>query len=229
MKQVIQSYRTGKISLEEVSVPLCQPGGLLVKTACSLVSIGTERSIIQLGRKSLLGKAISRPDLVKRALAKARCEGYWKTFQEAFGRLDVPTALGYSAAGIVIEVGEGVDEFRAGDRVACIGAGFASHAEFISMPKNLCVKVPQNVSLEEAAFGMLGTIALHGVRLAEVHLGSRVAVLGLGLLGLLTVQLLKASGCYVFAYDLDAAKGELAQSLGADTVCLLYTSDAADE
>ena len=220
MKQVIQSYRTGKISLEEVSVPLCQPGGLLVKTACSLVSIGTERSIIQLGRKSLLGKAISRPDLVKRALAKARCEGYWKTFQEAFGRLDVPTALGYSAAGIVIEVGEGVDEFRAGDRVACIGAGFASHAEFISMPKNLCVKVPQNVSLEEAAFGMLGTIALHGVRLAEVHLGSRVAVIGLGLLGLLTVQLLKASGCYVFAYDLDAAKGELAQSLGADTVVI---------
>ncbi len=218
MKQVVQSYRTGKISLEEVPVPLCQPGGLLIQTACSLVSIGTERSIIQLGRKSLLGKAVSRPDLVKRALAKARNEGYWKTFQEALGRLDIPTALGYSAAGTVIGVGAGVDEFRVGEKVACIGAGFASHAEFINIPKNLCVKVPEKVSFEEAAFGMLGIIALHGVRLAEVNLGSRVAVIGLGLLGLLTVQLLKASGCNVFAYDVDPAKEDSAKLLGADAV-----------
>lgn len=218
MKQVVQSYRTGQISLEAVPVPACRPGGVLVKTACTLISIGTERSVIELGRKSLVGKAMSRPDLVKRAWAKANREGYWKTFQEALGRLDVPTPLGYSAAGTVIEVGPGAEEFRVGDRVACIGAGFASHAEVLSLPRNLCVKVPDGVGLDAAAFGMLGSIALHGVRLADAPLGSHVGVIGLGLLGLLTVQLLKASGCRVLAYDLDPGKAGLAKSLGADVV-----------
>lgn len=228
MKQVVQSYRTGQISLEAVPVPACRPGGVLVKTACTLISIGTERSVIELGRKSLVGKAMSRPDLVKRAWAKANREGYWKTFQEALGRLDVPTPLGYSAAGTVVEVGPGAEEFRVGDRVACIGAGFASHAEVLSLPGTLCVKVPDGVGLDAASFGMLGSIALHGVRLAAVPLGSRVGVIGLGLLGLLTVQLLKASGCRVLAYDLDPDKVDLAKRLGADVVVAGEASAAVE-
>lgn len=218
MKQVVQSYRTGEISLEDVPVPGCRPGGILVRTVCSLISIGTERSVIELGRRSLFGKAAARPDLVKRALAKGRREGYSKTFQEGLGRLDAPTPLGYSAAGTVLEVGTGVDGLCVGDRVACMGAGFASHAEVLWIPKNLFVRIPEAVTFEEAVFGMLGTIALHGVRLGEVPLGSRVGVIGLGLLGLLTVQLLKASGCTVVAYDLDEGKGALATQLGADLV-----------
>ncbi len=216
MKQVVQSYRTGEISVEEVPVPECRRDGILVRTSYSLISTGTERAITALGRKSLLGKANARPDLVKRALAKARREGYWKTFQEALDRVDTPTALGYSAAGIVVDVGSQVDEFSVGDRVACMGTGFASHAEVLSMPRNLCVKVPTHVGLDEAAFGTVGTIALHGIRLSDAQLGSRVGVIGLGLLGLLSVELLKATGCKVFACDLNGAKVELARSLGVD-------------
>jgi NADPH:quinone reductase-like Zn-dependent oxidoreductase len=128
MKQVIQNYKTGEITLVEVSPPICRPGGVLVRNVASAVSLGTERSIIDLGKKSLIGKARARPDLFKQALNKAKKEGFWKTFQEAMGRLDTPNPLGYSCAGIVEEVGAYVDEFSVGDRVACIGAGFASHA-----------------------------------------------------------------------------------------------------
>lgn len=216
MKQVIQNYKTGEIRLEEVSPPICRPGGVLVRNVASAVSLGTERSIIELGKKSLLGKVRARPDLFKQAWNKAKREGFLKTFQEAMGRLDTPNPLGYSCAGVVEEVGTSVDEFSVGDRVACIGAGFASHAELVSIPKNLCVLIPDGVSEEEAAFGMLGVIALHGVRTANVSIGEYVAVIGLGLLGQITVQLLKASGCKVIGSDLDQTKIDLAMKMGCD-------------
>lgn len=211
MRQVIQSYKTGEVRLEEVPTPVCRAKGILVSTHRSLISIGTERQTIALGQKSLLGKAKSRPDLVKRALEKARKEGYLKTFQEAMGRLDTPTPLGYSAAGVVLEAGLQAHGFAPGDRVACVGQGFASHAEVLSVPINLACKIPANVTDDEAAFGMLGTIALHGIHKAKLDFGSIVVVQGLGLLGLLTVQLLHAYGCRVYAIDLVAEKTDLAR------------------
>lgn len=206
MKQIIQNYKTGRVSVEEVPVPTCGRKTILVKNHHSLISIGTEKATIELGKKSLLGKAKARPDLVKRFIEKAKNEGLHKTFLEAMGRLDTPTPLGYSAAGIVVEAGIEAHGFSVGDRVACIGQGFASHADYISVPINLAVKLPDAVSTESAAFGMLGCIALHGIRCANLTFGSTVAVIGLGLLGQLSVQLLKAYGCRVFAFDVNAEK-----------------------
>ena len=216
MKQVIQSYKSGKVTLENVPVALCSRKSILVRNAHSLLSIGTEKSTIELGKKSLLGKARARPDLVKRMIEKIKTEGFKKTWTEAMGRLDTPTPLGYSAAGVVIEVGTEVSGFSPGDRVACIGQGFASHAEYVSVPVNLAVKLPDSVSTEAASFGMLGSIALHGIRVADLTFGARVGVIGLGLLGQLTVQILKAYGCDVFAFDINAEKMQLAQRFGAD-------------
>jgi len=216
MKQILQNYRTGALELAETPVPMCSSNTLLVRTAASLVSIGTERSMIELGKKSLLGKARARPDLVKRFIEKAQKEGLYKTFQEALGRLDQPTALGYSTAGIVVEVGSNVHNFVPGDQVACIGAGYASHSEYIKIPEKLCSRIPDGVSFEEASFGMLGIIALNGIRLAKLTFGESVAVVGLGLLGLISVQILKAYGCRVIGTDLDPAKIDLASRLGAD-------------
>ena len=191
MKQIVQSYKTGEVKLREVPVPRCGSKRILVRTAKSLISIGTERSVIDLGRKSLAGKAAARPDLVRRAWEKAKKEGLLKTYQEAMGRLDTPTPLGYSCAGVVEECGLAATEFSPGDRVACIGQGFASHAEFVSIPINLACRIPEDVPEEEATFGMLGIIALHGIRCADLSFGSRVVVMGLGLLGLLSVQMLQ--------------------------------------
>lgn len=218
MKQVIQHYKTGAVTVRDVPTPQCRSKTILVQNYHSLLSIGTERSIIALGKKSLLGKARARPDLVKRAIDKAKKEGLRKTFQEAMGRLDTPTPLGYSSAGVVIAAGDTVQTFSPGDRIACIGQGYASHAEMITVPLNLACKIPDNVSTESAAFGMLGTIAMHGVRCAQLTLGSNVVVVGLGLLGLLTVQLLKAYGCRVFAMDIVEDKLALATQYGAEFV-----------
>lgn len=217
MKQIIQNYSTGKLELAEVPIPLASSNKVLVKNCASLISMGTERSIIELGRKSLLGKAKARPDLLKRFIEKSKKEGFLKTFKEALARLDNPTALGYSSAGIVVEVGGNISKFSPGDRVACIGAGYASHADYITVPENLCCKIPDDVTFEEASFGMLGIIALHGVRTARLSFGTRVGVIGLGLLGLLTVQILKAYGCIVIGMDIDPAKVALADKLGADS------------
>jgi len=214
MKQVIQSYKTGEVALREVPVPSCGSKRILVRNTHSLISLGTERSTIELGRKSLLGKAASRPDLVRRAWDKAKKEGLLKTWREAMGRLDTPTPLGYSSAGIVHESGIAATEFSPGDRVACVGQGFASHAEFVSIPVNLACRVPTEVQDDEAAFGMLGIIALHGIRSAQLTFGSRVVVMGLGLLGLLTIQMLRAYGCEVIALDPAADKIALANTLG---------------
>lgn len=230
MKQVVQSYKTGDVTLRDVPVPQCGGKRILVRNTCSLISLGTERSTIELGRKSLMGKAASRPDLVRRAWDKAKKEGFLKTWQEAMGRLDTPTPLGYSSAGIVELCGTAATEFSPGDRVACIGQGFASHADFVSIPVNLACRIPEGVSAEEASFGMLGIIALHGIRSANLTFGSRVVVMGLGLLGLLTIQMLRAYGCEVIALDPSPDKIELAKKYGfqqvtTDTESLTRLSD----
>lgn len=224
MRQVIQSYRTGEVAVRDVPAPRCPANGILVRNRASLVSIGTERSIIELGKKGLIGKARTRPDLVKRALQKARREGFWKVFQESLARLDMPTPLGYSSAGVVLEVGEHVHQYAKGDRVACFGVGFGSHAEITTAPVNMASKIPDGLDYDEASFAMVGAIALHGLREAHLTFGTHVAVLGLGLLGLLSVQMLCAYGCHVLAMDPDAAKAALAERFGA----LRATTSSAD-
>ncbi|HEX8188595.1 MAG TPA: bi-domain-containing oxidoreductase [Pyrinomonadaceae bacterium] len=219
MKQLLQNLKTGEGVVADVPAPVAQPGRVLVRAACSLVSAGTERAFVELGRKSLLGKAKERPDLVGKVLDKVKSEGLLSTLQSVREKLDESHALGYSAAGVVVEVGEGVTEFRAGDRVACAGTGYAAHAELLSVPKNLCARLPDGVDFETGAFATLGAIALQGVRLAEPTLGESVVVIGLGLIGQLAAQLLKANGCRVFGVDLDSSRVELARRLGADDGC----------
>ena len=228
MKITIQNYKSGKVSLVEVPEPEAKAGGVLVRTVASLISPGTEKLMIEMGQKSLLGKARARPDLVRQAWAKAKKEGFISVYKEALNRLDEPIPLGYSAAGVVQEVGPGVTGFKTGDRVAVAGAGFASHAEVLWVPENLCVPIPQNIDFEAGAFAMLGAIALHGVRQAGLTLGETAVVIGLGLLGLLSVQLLAAQGCRVIGVDLDRRKGELARALGAD-LALVPGEDEVEE
>lgn len=216
MKQVLQNARSGEVSVVEVPAPSVQRGRVLVRTAASLISAGTEKTAIDSGKKGLLARARERPDLVKQVIEKAVSEGIARTVSTVRAKLDSGTALGYSAAGTVIAVGEGVSGFRVGDRVACAGAGYASHAEVISTPQNLCVHLPENVDFDQGAFATLGAIALQGVRLAAPTLGEAVVVIGLGLLGHLTVQLLRANGCRVFGVDIDDAKFAVALGTGAD-------------
>ncbi|HKX29315.1 MAG TPA: bi-domain-containing oxidoreductase [Blastocatellia bacterium] len=216
MKQVIQNFRSGRLKVDEVPETICQAGGLLVDNVTSLISAGTEKMVIDLAQKSLLGKARERPDLVRQVLNKLRRDGLGSTLQTVKARLETSLALGYSCAGTVRETGRGVEEFDLHDRVACAGMNYASHAETVFVPKNLAVKIPEGVSFDEAAFVTLGAIALQGVRTAEVKLGETVAVIGLGLLGQLTVPILKAAGCRVIGIDLDPGKIALARAHGAD-------------
>jgi threonine dehydrogenase-like Zn-dependent dehydrogenase len=218
MKQLLQNLRDGKTTVAEVPAPTARPGTALVRTGASLVSAGTERMVVEFAEKSLVGKAQSRPDLVRQVLDKARREGLLTTVEAAFNRLDQPMALGYSSAGTIAAVGPGLEGFQVGDRVACAGGGYAVHAEYAIVPGNLMVKLPDAVDFESAAFTTLGAIALHGFRLAQPQLGERVAVIGLGLLGLLTVGIARAAGCQVFGVDLDAGRVALAQRMGAQAV-----------
>ncbi|HYC60592.1 MAG TPA: bi-domain-containing oxidoreductase [Thermoanaerobaculia bacterium] len=215
MKQLIQSVDSGELAVIDVPRPQVLAGGILVRTHASLVSAGTERTMATFAQQNLLEKARSRPDLVAQTLEKVRRDGILDTINAVRSRLDQPMALGYSAAGEVIEVGRDVTEFRVGDRVACAGGGFAVHAQLISVPRNLAAPIPDTVSYEQAAFSTLGAIALHGIRLANVRLGEVVAVIGLGLLGQLTVQMLRAAGCTVIGTDIAADRTELALRLGA--------------
>jgi predicted dehydrogenase/threonine dehydrogenase-like Zn-dependent dehydrogenase len=220
MKQLLFDPKAGRGAVVEVPVPAAQRGRLLVRTAASLVSAGTERAAVEQARKSLVERARARPELVRKVLERVKTEGLAGTVQAVRNKLGEPYALGYSAAGVVAEVGAEVEGFRAGDRVACAGVGYASHAEVLSVPKNLCVRVPDAVDFESAAFATLGAIALQGVRLAEPTLGESVVVVGLGLLGQLTAQLLKANGCRVFGFDLDQSRIDLARRLGMDDGCV---------
>src|SRR5690242_154631 len=216
MKQVLQNRKTGRPFVGEVPVPALQKGRVLVRTVASLISAGTERAAVELVSKGLVQEARQRPDLVKAVVAKVKNEGLFNTFTAVRDKMAASQALGYSAAGIVAAVAEDVTEFQVGDRVSCAGVGFASHAEVLSVPKNLCVHLSEKVSFESGAYGTLGAIALQGVRLAEPTLGESVVVIGLGLVGQLTVQLLKANGCRVFGLDLDPSRVSLALELGAD-------------
>ena len=202
--------------MAEVPVPVVQPGRVLVRTAASLISAGTERALTELGQKSLLGKARERPELIGKVWEKVKTEGVAQALEGVRDKLDQSHAVGYSAAGIVIECAPDVTDFRPGDRVACAGTDYASHAEIISVPRNLCVRLPEGLSFAEAAFGTVGAIALQGVRLAEPTLGESVVVIGLGLVGQLTVQLLKANGCRVFGIDIDEARIQMALRSGVE-------------
>lgn len=214
MKQVLQSMRDGKTIVADVPTPAVRSGAALVRTAVSLVSAGTERMLVDFASKSLVGKAQARPDLVNQLLDKARREGLLPTIEAAFNRLDQPMSLGYSSAGTVIALGAGMEGFQIGDRVACAGGGFAVHAEYAVVPKNLLVRLPPQVDFESAAFTTLGAIAMHGFRLAQPQLGERVAIIGLGLLGMLAAQIARAAGCNVFGIDLNPQRIALARQLG---------------
>ena len=218
MKQVIQSFKTGALSVDDVPAPQLAPGNIMVHTRASLVSAGTERMVVDFAEKNLLEKARSRPDLVRQTLDKVKREGLLTTFEAVQNRLDKPIPLGYSCAGVVVAAGDAITEFVVGDRVACAGAGFAVHAEVVSVPKNLAVKLAANVDFESAAFTTLGAIALQGIRLAQVELRGIVAVIGLGLLGQLTVQMLKAAGSTVVGMDIQPQRAKLALESGADAV-----------
>ncbi|MEW6125799.1 MAG: bi-domain-containing oxidoreductase [Acidobacteriota bacterium] len=218
MKQVVQNYRTGELTVEELPPPALKAGGLLIRTACSLISAGTERTIVETAQSSLVGKARSRPDLVRQVFDTLKREGIRSTYEKVTAKLNQIKALGYSASGTVIAVGENVNGFQVGDRVACAGAGYASHAEVLFVPQNLCCKLPDAASFESACYTTVGAIAMQGIRQADVRLGEAVAVIGLGLIGQLTVQMLKAAGCRVLGFDIDPLAGELAKKSGADFV-----------
>lgn len=218
MKQLLQNIKTGRTSVEEAPVPTPHNGQVLVKIEASLVSAGTERMIVEFAEKSLLGKARSRPDLVKQVMDKARREGLAPTVQAAFNRLDQPMPLGYSSAGVIVGLGRNTPGLKVGQRVACAGANYAVHAEYNVVPHNLITPLPKNVDFESAAFTTLGAIAMHGFRLAEPGLGETVAVIGMGLLGLLTAQIAVAAGCRVLGVDIDPARLALASSLGLEAV-----------
>ena len=226
MKQLLQNMKTGEPQVTEVPVPQCQPGTALVQTAVSLVSSGTERMVVEFAKQGLLGKAQSRPDLMRQLINKAQREGLLTTFEAAMNKLDQPMALGYSSAGTIVEVGEDLPGFKAGDRVACAGGGHAVHAEFAVIPQNLMVAIPEGVDFDQAAFATVGAVALQGFRLADVQVGSRVAVIGLGLLGLLATGLASAAGCEVLGIDLDPQRVALAKSMGAANA---VTRDQAEE
>jgi predicted dehydrogenase len=222
MKQVVQEVQTGVTGVREIPAPVAGVGQLVVANVSSLISAGTERYVVDLARKSLLGKARERPDQVMRVLQKIRAEGLGTTIQQVRAKLDEPMPLGYSTAGLVLECGRGASEFKPGDRVATAGP----HAGLVSIGKNLCARIPEGVSFEQAAYTSVATIGLEGVRLAKVTLGERVLVIGLGLIGQICIAILKAQGCRVFGLDVDPAKLELARQFGADAVAVGSPADA---
>ncbi|HEY2596693.1 MAG TPA: bi-domain-containing oxidoreductase [Chloroflexota bacterium] len=226
MRQVLQYRRSGATRVAEVPAPLTPELGVLVQNQWSLISPGTERMLVEASGANLVATAFHRKDLVKQVVDKAARDGVVATVDAVRSRIDVAIPLGYSCAGTVLDVGEGVgDTFRVGDRVACAGAGQANHAEIVGVPKNLTVRVPAAVSFEDAAFVTVGAIALQGMRIADVRVGEACVVIGLGLVGQLTVQLLKAAGCRVFGIDVAPDKVDLATASGADAACLRSDPD----
>ena len=215
MKQVAQNYRSGELTVLDVPAPACAPGGVLVRSLYSLISTGTEMMKVTESKMSLLAKARTRPDQVKKVLDTVAQQGPVSAYRKAMNRLDSYTPLGYSLAGVVIEVGKGAEEFSVGQLVACAGNEFAFHAEVNWVPTNLCVPVPEGVAPQFAAFATVGAIAMQGVRQASVQLGDTACVIGLGLVGQLVVQLLVASGAQVFGLDVVPDRCRLAEKTGA--------------
>jgi predicted dehydrogenase/threonine dehydrogenase-like Zn-dependent dehydrogenase len=216
MKQISQNYKNGSIRLENVNAPALKPGGVLVQSIFSVISSGTEGMKVKEGQLSYLGKARARPDQVKQVLKTMQQLGPMATYQKVMNRLDSLTPLGYSLSGIVTAVGSETDEFTVGQRVACAGAGYANHAEINYIPKNLVVTVPKNVSMEHAAFTTIGAIAMQGFRQSQMQLGEIACVVGLGLIGQLLVQILKAAGITVVGVDISEKRCKMAVNLGAD-------------
>mgnify|MGYP002750017014 FL=1 len=210
MKQIIQDMKSGQTMLEEVPLPQVKSGSVLIKTSRSLVSLGTERMLVEFGKANLIEKARQQPDKVKQVLDKIKTDGLQPTLEAVFNKLGQPLPLGYCNVGTVVAIGKGVTELKVGDRVASNG----QHAEFVCVPKNLVAKVPDNVSDEEAAFTVIGSIGLQGIRLLNPQLGETVVVTGLGLIGLIAAQLLKANGCKVIGIDFDEEKIQLARAKG---------------
>ena len=210
MYQIIQSFKTGETLLENIPAPEVKKGQVLIQTTRSLVSLGTERMLVEFGKSNLISKARQQPDKVKQVLDKIKTEGLLPTLEAVFNKLEQPLPLGYCNVGKVIAVGEGVSEFQVGDRVASNGA----HAEVVCVPKNLVAHIPSNVSDEEAAFTVIGSIGLQGIRLLNPTFGETIVVVGMGLIGLLTAQMLKANGCQVIGVDIDQSKLDLAKSWG---------------
>jgi predicted dehydrogenase/threonine dehydrogenase-like Zn-dependent dehydrogenase len=216
MKAILEDSGAGRIAAIDVPDPELRAGGILVRTAFSAISAGTERVKLDQTEKSLLGKALARPDLVRQVMELARAEGIRAAYQKVHSRLDTLSPLGYSCSGIVVAAAEGVQEFQPGDRVACGGGGYANHSALNFVPRNLAVKLPDSVGLDAAALTTIGAIAIQGLRQSEVKFGETVAVIGAGLLGVLTIQLAKAAGCRVVAIDLHPQRAERAAQLGAD-------------
>ena len=215
MRQVTQNYKSGEIRLEEVDWPALKPGGVLVRSHYSVISTGTEGMKVREGKLSYLGKARARPDQLKKVLTTLKQQGFVATYQKVMNKLDSLTPLGYSLAGEVVAVGADAGEFHVGQRVACAGAGYANHADVNYVPKNLVVPVPDDVALKHASFATVGAIALQGFRQAEMQLGETACVIGLGLLGQLLVQILKAAGIHALGTDIVESRCRLAEELGA--------------
>lgn len=214
MKQLIQRIKDGEMKVIDLPIPFLQKKGVLVKNYFSLISAGTERTTVEQGRENLLLKAYKNPDVVKQIYQIVKRDGLIQTVERILGNLNDYKTLGYSSSGVVIESSS--EKFKPGDRVACAGAGYANHAEIVFVPENLCVKLPNEVSFEEGAFTTLGAIALQGIRLANPTIGETVAVIGLGLLGLITTQILKANGCKVIGLDISDSVLEYGKEFGCD-------------
>jgi predicted dehydrogenase/threonine dehydrogenase-like Zn-dependent dehydrogenase len=219
MKQIAQNYRSGELALLEVPVPAARPGGVLVRTEFSLISTGTEMMKINESKLSLIGKARARPDQVKKVIQSVSQQGLRATYRKVSDRLDSYTPLGYSLCGEVVEVGAGMEHLAVGQRVACAGNSYALHAEYNWVPRNLCVPVPEGVAAEHAAFTTVGAIAMQGYRQSEARLGETACVIGLGLVGQLLTQILRAAGVNVVGLDPSPERCQLAERMGAATCC----------
>tara|TARA_B100001093_G_scaffold520517_1_gene617459 strand:- start:15971 stop:18106 length:2136 start_codon:yes stop_codon:yes gene_type:complete len=232
MKQILQDLKNGNLKIEEVMIPQCGDTEILIKSECSLMSVGTEKMLLEFGKAGYIGKALQRPDKVKMVLDKVRTDGVLETTKSVFNKLDEPLPMGYSNVGEIIKIGNLVKNFKVGDKVVSNGP----HAEIVAVPSSLCAKIPVNVQAEDAAFTVLASIALQGIRLANPTLGESFLVSGLGVIGLITVKILRAHGCKVIAADFSKEKLKLAKSYGAECVnlsednnlidhCLNFTND----
>lgn len=222
MKQIIQDLKNGSTILENVPSPEIKAGHVLIETTRSLVSLGTERMLVEFGKSNLIQKARQQPDKVKEVINKVKSDGFKPTFNAVLNKLGQPLPLGYCNVGKIIAIGKGVEGFAIGDRVTSNGY----HAEYVCVPKNLVAQVPDKVSDEEAAFTVIGSIGLQGIRLVNPTFGETIVVVGLGLIGLITAQLLKANGCKVIGFDFEPSKIALAKKLGIDAV---NPSDGIDQ
>jgi predicted dehydrogenase/threonine dehydrogenase-like Zn-dependent dehydrogenase len=220
MRAILEDMRSGDVGTYDVPQPELRSGGVLIRTAFSAVSSGTERAAVEASEQSLLSRAIARPDLVKEVLDFARVNGMRAAYKKVQTRLSTFISLGYSCSGVVIGVGDGISEFQCGDRVACGGLGYASHCDINWVPRNLAVRIPDSVALDAAALTTIGAIAVQGIRQSKLVFGETVVVIGAGLLGVLTIQLARAAGCRVVAVDLDPSRVENARSLGAQLAML---------